>query len=297
LQVPLLINKEEMNREVSSLENLRKLQALIYESVPKFKEIDKAIQEVHPAILSLEIEKDVGFAYMMDYYFRFMNPVTVRAIFSHPLFTEKALQELFYCHITSIHKAILQKKPVPDLISSYWKNLTKAEYAILFQNTLQRTFSLKPAIELIQKIDLVHVKILTQSGKVPSQTVLKLFKEMGSNLKKLFSEDLNFYDYVFNLAAKESDLDFLQILEEYAVLFVQLRIAGSFVQEMEADLSKNGKTKPTYPELHRFFAQVPVDSLEITLEIFHEKGWVTAQEKDLILESFLKKNLKKVSKE
>ncbi|MCC5813153.1 MAG: hypothetical protein JJT78_00220 [Leptospira sp.] len=275
-----------------SKEVMNRLIELVYAPVPQFKEIEKALDAIHPATLSLEIEKDVGFAYMMDYYFRVINSLIVKKILQNPLFTESALIELFYCQITSMHKAKLLGNPVPELISSYWKLLSKAQYAILLKNTIRKTWNLEPAKELLGRIDLIHIKMLTGSGGVESKKFLDLFKALGKDIKKVFSEDMNFYDYAFSLAVQESDAEFLAFLEEYTMLFVQLRIASGFADEMAKKVEQNNGTKLDYSEIHQFFSHVPPDSLQVTLEIFLDKSWITAQEKNLILESYLAKKSK-----
>ncbi len=269
-------------------EKFKELLELIYAPVPKLKQIEKSIESVHPAILSMEIEKDVGFAYMMDYYFRMLDEGIVKKILQNPLFTQLALQELFYCQITSLHKAKLLKRPMPELISSYWKLLSKAQYAILLKDSIHRTWNLQPARELLPKIDLVHIKLLTGSGGVSAQRMLNLFKSLGSDIKKIFSEDMNIYDYAFGLAVDESDQEFLNFLEDYTILFVQLRIVSSFTEEMDRLIQKKGG-RLEFAEVHHFFSNIPLDSIELTLEIFQDKAWITKSESNLILESYLAK--------
>jgi hypothetical protein len=264
------------------------LKTYVYESVPKLKKIEQELDYVHPASLSLEIETDVGFAYMMDYYFRIIDPLVVKKILQNPLFSQKALTELFYCQITAIHKSKLLNRPKPELISSYWKLLSKAQYAILLKSTIQRTWNLEPAKNLLGRVDLVHIKMLTGSGGVESTKILQLFKSLGSDIKKVFSEDMNIYDYAFGLAVDESDMEFLNFLEEYTMLFVQLRIASGFAEDMEKWIQKN-KKNPSYTDLHYFFANVPPDSLQVTAEIFLDKGWITPQESVRILETYSSK--------
>jgi len=269
-------------------DKIKELLELVYEPVPKLKKIELVLGEIHPATLSDEIEKDVGFAYMMDYYFRLTDKFTVKSILQNPMFSHAALTELFYCQITAIHKAKLLHKPVPDLISSYWSYLSKAQYAVLLKNTISRTWNLEPAKGLIARIDLVHIKMLTKSGTVDPSRMLHLFKSLGSDIKKVFSEDMNIYDYAFGLAVDGSDTEFLSFLENYTMLFVQLRIASSFADEMDKAILAKGSNL-SYPELHGFFANVPQDSLEVCLEIFRDKGWIRPSEAELILESYLAK--------
>ncbi|MCG9875056.1 MAG: hypothetical protein MH321_09745 [Leptospiraceae bacterium] len=261
---------------------------LVYAPLPKLKQIEKTIELVHPATISTEIEKNVGFAYMMDYYFRIIDLNLVKSILQNPLFSHEALTELFYCQITSIHKAKLLKRPIPELISSYWKSLSKAQYAILLKDSIHRTYNLGPAKDLLSKIELVHIKLLTGSGGVSANRMLNLFKSLGSDIKKVFSEDMNIYDYAFDLAVEQSDNDFLAFLEEYTILFVQLRIVSSFTSEMESLIQKNGG-RLNYSEVFQFFSNIPLDAIELTLEIFQDKNWLKKSEADLILESYLAK--------
>ncbi len=271
-----------------SQEKLKDLQKLLYDSVPKIKQIQSAIIEVHPGLISLEIEKDVGFAYLMDYYFKYLDKYEIRNLIQHPSFSQKALSELFFCHITSIHKAKLLKKDVPKMFGSYWRYLSKPQYATLLKNTLSRTWNLEPAKELLARIDLAHIKLLTKSGTIQEEKILNLFKSLGPDIKKVFSEDINLYDYAFGLAADASDTEFLDFLESYTMLFVQLRIASSFVTEVEKLVEKTGR-RLSFSELFNFFANVPSDTLEVCLEIFTDKEWLSPSEAAKILSSYINK--------
>jgi|JI8StandDraft_1071087.scaffolds.fasta_scaffold00203_21 hypothetical protein len=273
---------------IGNRDNLQSLKDLLYESVPKLKLIQVALSEIHPGILAVEIEKDVGFAYFMDYYFKLLDKFTIRAIFQHPSFSQEALTELFYCQITAIHKAKLLNKPIPELFSSYWSYLSKPQYAALLKNTLSRTWNLEPAKALLSRIDLVHIKMLTKSGTIDEMNILNLFKSLGSDIKKVFSEDINLYDYAFGLAADASDIEFLNFLESYTMLFVQLRIASSFVIEIEKLMETKGE-KLSFPELFKFFANVPKDTIEVCLEIFSDKGWLSKNESEKIFNSYADK--------
>ena len=130
--------------------------------------------------------------------------------------------------------------------------------------------------------------MLTGSGGVSANRMLNLFKSFGSDIKKVFSEDMNIYDFAFNLAVEESDDAFLAFLEEYTILFVQLRIVSSFTTEMESLIQKKGE-RLDYSEIHQFFSHIPLDAIELTLELFVEKNWVKKSESDLILDSYLAK--------
>ena len=54
---------------------------------------------------------------------------------------------------------------------------------------------------------------------------------------------MNIYDYAFDLAVANSDDDFLAFLDEYTVVFVQLRLVSSFVDEIEKQKQKQRKNK------------------------------------------------------
>ncbi|MCE9502047.1 MAG: hypothetical protein K8R21_16315 [Leptospira sp.] len=262
----------EKNRDLFA--NLDRLMA---RAVPNFKDIEEELEKIPPAAISLEIEKDVGFTYLIDYYFRYIDIRVVKKILQNPFFTHEALVELFYCQITAIQKSILMKKERPDLFSSYWKLLSHAEYAIIFKNIIKRTSNLDVAKTLLQKVDLLHLRLLTKSGEIKSDKILDLFKKFGPEIKKLVAHDFHLYDFAFELALDNSDDEFLAFLEEYTNLFVQIRLASNFVEDIELQIKNSGK-KLSYSELHKLCSNIPRDSLRITLEIFQDKGWISENE-------------------
>lgn len=247
-------------------------------TIPNFKKIEDAIEKVPPAVLAIAIQEDVGFTYLIDYYFRHIDSSIVKKILQNPMFTHEALIELFYCQITAYHKAILQKKPTPELISSYWTNLSKAEYAIIFKNLMKRTSSFETAKIVFSKLDFVYLKLMTSSGSITSEKLLNFFKKLGPEIEKLAVQDMNFYDFAFELATHESDEEYLSFLEEYTVVFVQLRLVSSFLEEMERMIRLNGGAIPSQVQILTLFGQVPRDSIDITLKVFQEKHWITESE-------------------
>lgn len=263
---------------------LVELNRLLSHPIPNFKKIETAIEKVSPALLSLEIEEDVGFSYLIDYYLRYIDANIVKNILQNPMFSHNALIELFNCHITSIHKAILLKKPPMGLFDSYWSYLSKAEYAILFKHLLECSGNTDIKKMLLQKFDLIYLKLMTSTGSIKSNKVLNFFKNIGPEIKKLAAHDMNIYEYVFGLAIENSDEEYLNFLEQYTTLFVQLRVASGFVEEIEA-LIKKKNSLPTYNEIVEIARHIPEDTLGITLEVFHEKKWLTQNQAMSILES------------
>jgi hypothetical protein len=214
-----------------------------------------------------------------------MSKNTVQKVLQNPLFERDALMELFYCQVTAYHKAILQKKPIPELISSYWTYLSKAEYAILFKHLLLRTNDTDATKSILRNVDLLHLKMMTNSGSIPSQKILEFFKRLGPEIQKIAAHDMNIYDFVFELATNNSDEDYLHYLEEFTAIFVQLRVASFFAEEIEK-MMKLKNRKLTYVEILQQCAGIPFDSLPISLQIFQEKGWITEQEGISILDFY-----------
>jgi hypothetical protein len=271
----------------SFLENpaFNRLDAELVRPIPNFKSIEKALYEVPPVLVSQAILNDVGFTYLLDYYLRYMSKNTVQKVLQNPLFERDALMELFYCQVTAYHKAILQKKPIPELISSYWTYLSKAEYAILFKHLLLRTNDTDATKSILRNVDLLHLKMMTNSGSIPSQKILEFFKRLGPEIQKIAAHDMNIYDFVFELATNNSDEDYLHYLEEFTAIFVQLRVASFFAEEIEK-MMKLKNRKLTYVEILQQCAGIPFDSLPISLQIFQEKGWITEQEGISILDFY-----------
>jgi hypothetical protein len=261
--------------------------ALDYElarPIPNFKRIEEAISNIPPAILSMAILEDVGFTYLIDYYLRHMDLQIVRKVLQNPMFSHDALVELFYCQVTAYHKAILQKKPLPEMVSSYWTTLSKAEYAILFKNLISRTSSIQVTKTILSKVDLVYLRMMTSSGSIKSEKILDFFRKLGPEIQKFAAQDLNIYDYAFDLAVANSDDEFLAFLDEYTVVFVQLRLVSSFVDEIESEIKKNQGHKLPYLQILQISTHIPFDCLKISLEVFQERGWINANENKAIQE-------------
>ncbi|MCC6274247.1 MAG: hypothetical protein IT569_00160 [Leptospiraceae bacterium] len=263
------------------------LERLISRPIPNFKEIESELEKIPPAAIALKIQDDVAFTFLLDYYFRYIDPKIVKKILQNPMFTPEALAELFYCQIASIYKSILNKKEKPELFSSYWKTLSSVEYAILFKYVLAKTTNLEIIKPLFQKLDLVHLKLMTSSGEIKSEKILSFFKKLGSEMQKIVAKDMNIYDYAFDLAVDNSDQEFLTFLEEYTALFVQIRLASHFVEEVEDLTMKKGKNLP-FTEIHRICGNIPLDSLKVALEIFQDKGWISENENKSIDEHYRK---------
>ncbi len=274
----------------SFLENpaFNRLDAELVRPIPNFKNIEDALFEVPPVLVAQAILNDVGFTYLLDYYLRYMSKNTVQKVLQNPLFEKDALMELFYCQVTAYHKAILQKKPTPELISSYWTYLSKAEYAILFKHLLLRTNDTDATKTILRNVDLLHLKMMTNSGSIPSQKILEFFKRLGPEIQKIAAQDMNIYDFVFELATNNSDEDYLHYLEEFTAIFVQLRVASFFTEEIEKTIRLQNR-KLTYVEILEQCVGIPRDSLPISMQIFQEKGWITEQEGISIMEFYKNK--------
>lgn len=250
--------------------------------IPNFRKVQEAISNIPPAILSMAILEDVGFTYLIDYYLRHMDMQIVRKVLQNPMFSHEALVELFYCQVTAYHKAILQKKPLPELVSSYWTTLSKAEYAIIFKNLIARTSSIQVTRTILSKVDLVYLRMMTSSGTIKSDRILNFFKKLGPEIQKLAAQDMHIYDFAFDLAVANSDDDFLAFLDEYTVVFVQLRLVSSFVDEIESEIKKNHGLKLPYFQILQIASNIPSDCLKISLEVFLEKGWINSNESKAI---------------
>jgi hypothetical protein len=275
-----------LNPILSKNEAFLNLEIELSKTIPNFTRIAEAIEKTPPSILSLAITNDMGFTYLIDYYFRHIDNRIVKSILQHPMFEHEALKELFSCQVTAYDKALIQGKPLPDLFSSYWSNLSKAEYAILFQTLVKsqsNTFVLKGILE---KVDLVHIRMMTASGTIKSDQLLSFFKNLGSDLQKFAAKDMNIYDFAVDLAITNSDETFLNFLDEYTLVFVQLRMVASFVEEVESQIKKNNGKNLTYLEIMTICSHIPKDCIEVTLDIYHDKKWVSLNEKKSILEFY-----------
>lgn len=264
--------------------NFDRLQKLLESPIPKFKQIEEEFSVVPPALLSVEILKDPVFAYLVDYYFRFIDEQVVRRIIQNPMFEPKALGELLFCNITSNAKSKMQNAPSKGVFESYFKYADKAQIAILFKALVKRTSSHDLAKEMIQKMDLNHLKMMTKSNTLPKDAVFLFFKKLGKDLHTLVTHDMNYYDFVFDLASNVNDQEYLQFLEEYTIVMVQIRVAQTFLHQLE-ELGREKNKKPGLVEIQSMLESIPTDCLELTLDIFKEKGFISEQERENLLHS------------
>jgi len=123
---------------------------------------------------------------------------------------------------------------------------------------------------MMTKVDIVHLKMLAKSGSEISDRMLSFFKKMGSGIKDIAAKDMSIYDFAFNLAVDKSDMEFLAIMEEYASLFVQLRVVSFFVEEVEKEIKQKGLS-PSYIYFMELCNSIPKDTLKLTMDAFVEK--------------------------
>lgn len=88
---------------------------LINKPVPNFSKIELALSKISPAALSLRIQEDVGFTYLLDYYLRFVDASLVKNILQNPLFQHEALEELFSVTLPHSIKRFYRKNRFPVL--------------------------------------------------------------------------------------------------------------------------------------------------------------------------------------
>ncbi len=259
----------------------------INKPIPNFKQIDQALSRVPPIIVSDAILDDVHFAYTIDYYLRYSSESTVKKILQNAFFSQSALIELFSVQMNTYHKAIIQEKKQMELLSSYWNYLTKAEYAVLFKNLLSQSNDIETIKDLLPKVDVLLLRIMTSTGSMPNERMLNFFKKIGDDIQKLAAKDMNLYDYAYDLANDLSDKEFLNYLDNYTNVFVQLRVVSGFVESVE-NIVRDSGNPPSYVEFMELCSTIPHDSLQAALEIFQEKNWLSSNEAISISDAYSK---------
>ncbi|MCB1142673.1 MAG: hypothetical protein H7A24_04460 [Leptospiraceae bacterium] len=259
--------------------------------IPNFQKVEEALNKTPPILVSNAILEDVGFTYLLDYYLKYASENTVKRLFQNPMFSREALMELFNCQVTKYHKAVLTNLDPPDLFSNYWAFLSKAELAILFKELLNQTRDTDAIRQIIERMDVSFLKLMTSAGTVSSQRVLNFLKEIGNDFQKLVAKDMDLYEYAVELAEKESDQEFLAFIENYTAVFVQLRVASFFIKDIESKISQTGQI-PSYMEFISICVDIPMDTLGLALELFHEKKWVSQNEVESIFEFYMQKRKK-----
>ena len=182
--------------------------------------------------------------------------------------------------VSQLHQTNALKRGVDILVATPGRLLDLMNQGFINLKSLQ-IFVLDEADRMLDMGFIHDVKRVIIKLPVKRQTLF-FSATMPPEIQKLAAQDMHIYDFAFDLAVANSDDDFLAFLDEYTVVFVQLRLVSSFVDEIESEIKRNHGLKLPYFQILQIASNIPSDCLKISLEVFLEKGWINSNESKAI---------------
>ena len=237
------------------------------------------MQNIEPALVSQMIAAEPELVFMLDYYFRLLDPQVGARIVSADEFSVASALELFNCQILRYQRTHLAGTEgnydfaYASMLESYWRVVKKEKLTEVFQQLLQLgTNNHFAALLILQQMNLDNLIFMQKDPDFRSPAMLELFKNLGGNVQKLISENLDLFDFVYRLASDLNDEDYLAFLDEFTGFVMEIRIGRTLADDAAKHLDEHGKV-PLNTVVH-LLDGIPPESRRITLEIMRQRGHI-----------------------
>ena len=275
------MNADESTSNLSDTSDYRDTQLyhLLGLSIPPLARMEAELKTISPELVSDLIRAEPDTVFLLDYYFRLMDPSIAARILGHADFHTAAALDLFNCQMIRYYRQNLDSEKhdaaYASLTESYWRVVPKEKLTELFRNLLTTGKSNHAAaLMVLQNMDMDNLIYLQQKPEFRSEAMLEFFKELGGDIKKLIVDNVNIYDFVYRLAADLNDNDYLAFLEEFTLFMIQIRIARSMTDEAHA--LQNNQGKISLSDLVQLLQHIPDNSREMTLQLMQQENLIQA---------------------
>ena len=197
-----------------------RLYQLLGQKLPPVHQIEQELKSIDSAVVSDMIAAEPEIVFLIDYYFRLLDSKVGARIVSAENFAVTAALELFNCQILRYQRSHLGGADNYDLayasmLESYWREVDKEKLSNVFQELLSlgknNHFA---ALLILQQMNLDNLIFMQKDKNFRSPAMLTLFKNLGGDVQKLISENLDLFDFVYRLASDLDDRDYLAFLDE-----------------------------------------------------------------------------------
>ncbi len=254
------------------------LYQLLGQKLPPIHQIEKELGVVEPALIADMISTEPELVFIIDYYFRLLDPKVGARIVSAEDFSVSAALELFNCQILRYQRSHLGGEDGYDfayasMLESYWREVDNNRLTLVFQELLNLGKSNHfAALLILQQMNLENLIFMQGHSNFRSPAMLTLFKNLGDNVQKLISENLDLFDFVYRLASDLKDDDYLAFLDEFTGFVMEIRIGRTLADDAAQHLDEHGKV-PLNTVVH-LLEGIPDESRRITLEIMRQRGHI-----------------------
>ncbi|MEQ9364437.1 MAG: hypothetical protein RIF32_09350, partial [Leptospirales bacterium] len=191
--------------------NTTTLYQLLGQKLPPIHQIEQELKAIEPAVVAEMITSEPEIVFIIDYYFRLLDPKVGARIVSAESFAVTAALELFNCQILRYQRSHLGGEEGYDfayasMLESYWREVDNTKLTLVFQELLDlgknNHFA---ALLILQQMNLDNLIFMQANPNFRSPAMLTLFKNLGGNVQKLISENLDLFDFVYRLASDLED--------------------------------------------------------------------------------------------
>jgi hypothetical protein len=251
------------------------LYQLLGQKLPPIHQIEQELKAIEPAVVAEMITSEPEIVFIIDYYFRLLDPKVGARIVSAESFAVTAALELFNCQILRYQRSHLGGEEGYDfayasMLESYWREVDNTKLTLVFQELLDlgknNHFA---ALLILQQMNLDNLIFMQANPNFRSPAMLTLFKNLGGNVQKLISENLDLFDFVYRLASDLEDADYLAFLDEFTGFVMEIRIGRTLADDAAQHLDEFGKV-PLNTVVH-LLEGIPDESRKITLEIMRQR--------------------------
>ncbi|MCR9141590.1 MAG: hypothetical protein NXI24_05000 [bacterium] len=254
------------------------LYKLLGQKLPPIHQIEQELGTIDAGIVADMVASEPEIVFIVDYYFRLLDPKIGARIVSSESFAVGAALELFNCQILRYQRSHLAGEEGYDfayasMLESYWREVDNTKLTLIFQELLRLGKSNHFAAMLIlQQMNLDNLIFMQADANFRSPAMLALFKNLGGNVQKLISENLDLFDFVYRLASDLKDEDYLTFLDEFTGFVMEIRIGRTLADDAAQHLDEHGKV-PLNTVVH-LLEGIPDESRRITLEIMRQRGHI-----------------------
>ncbi len=250
---------------------------LLEQNPPPVNQIKQALESVEPALVAELVENEPEVTFLVDYYFRLLPDHVGARVVSAPEFTLRAALELFNCQILRYQRRSLHSDDYDvayaSMMESYWREVNPEKLTQIFQEMLNLGKSNHfAALMILQQMDLDNLVFMQQQPQFRSKAMLALFKDLGGNVRKLISENLDLFDFVYRLASDVDDQQYLGFLDEFTSFIMEIRIARTLADDAARRADERGKV-PLNTLVH-LLDGIPDESRRMTLELLRQRGHI-----------------------
>lgn len=259
---------------------------MINQSFPPIHSIEHELRDIDPTIISTMIRSEPETVFLVDYYFRLLDPTIGGRLLSDASFEVETLGELFNCQVIRYYRRNLDApnydESYASIIESYWKFVSRERLIELFRFMIvsgrSAAFS---AVLMLENLDTENLQLLRSLQEMKNTAILEVFKGLGKGVTKMISSNLDLFDFIYRLASDMNDLDYLKFLDDYTNIIVQLRIAQSMADVAKSRIDSSGKIP--LKSLVELIREVPVTSMEVTLQLLKQRNLIDEKTADSLL--------------